>query len=107
MRELARRAVGASAASGALFAAEVRRGDLEQSEGTDRDDDHPDDVHVGIVQERPFVRNRANVLSSSGPDDVGAQSTLVAADSRSRLRRSMSSAAARSTSGRAIDSKIR
>jgi hypothetical protein len=35
--------------SGALLAAQVRSGDLEEGKGAYRDDDHPDDVHVGIV----------------------------------------------------------
>ena len=48
----------------ALFAAQVRGGYLEQGEGADRDEDHPDAVHVRMVHsafarpkpgERPVV----------------------------------------------------
>jgi len=54
----------------ALFAAQVRCCYFEQGERADRDEDHPDGVHIRMVQARSPGRNRANVLSLSRPDDV-------------------------------------
>jgi hypothetical protein len=66
----------------ALFAAQVRGGYLEQGEGADRDEDHPDAVHVRMVHTRSPGRNRANVLSWSRPDDVAGGCADWGADSR-------------------------
>jgi hypothetical protein len=75
---------------------------------------------AAILRARDAARNRANVMSSIGrmtystpPNIHGRPMWLTgctacqAADSRLRLNASISSAAARSTCGRAMDSNIR
>jgi hypothetical protein len=63
-----------------LFTPEIRGGELQEGEGADREDDHPDGIHVPHPAWRRRRRKSGERHILDRPDDVGDRTARLAVE---------------------------